>query len=325
MAVKTGTNNADYLTDLVAVYSFFTGAQVGWIDRNTDDTVNGLDGDDLIILYNGNDIANGGNGHDSITDFGTGHDVMTGGYGNDHFYIGVGNNIVDGGYDHDWAHYDYRSENVLVDLGREYGRGAGEDRLISIESASGGTGHDVLVGSAAANTLFGGYGNDHLVGMRGNDILQGGRGDDRLTGDGSGSSAGPRRDSDRDTFVFDDNDFAYPYEVTYDVITDFRRGEDRIDVRGVDADPTTGIDDYFTFDDTPDSAFEEWVDGLDNLLGFTQIRADGSPVIDGDPQEIEYRHVGGNTFIYLSTADGETNADIMLVGTHYLTADDFIL
>lgn len=49
---------------------------------------------------------------------------------------------------------------------------------VTIERASGGSGHDVLVGNAAANILAGGFGDDVLTGGRGADRLDGGFGRD---------------------------------------------------------------------------------------------------------------------------------------------------
>jgi|GEM_PF-5954663 len=56
-----------------------------------------------------------------------------------------------------------------------------------IENAIGGTGHDILRGNAAANTLTGGDGDDTLRGDTGNDILDGGPGIDTALFSGSSS------------------------------------------------------------------------------------------------------------------------------------------
>jgi len=45
----------------------------------------------------------------------------------------------------------------------------------------------------------------------------------------------------------------------------------------------------------------------------------------GDTGEIEYRHDGGYTYIYLSYADTPNSASIRLEGTYNLTAADFVL
>lgn len=91
---------------------------------------------------------------------------------------------------------------------------------VVIENATGGSGHDALIGNSAANTLTGNNGNDTLVGREGNDVLAGGNGKDDLRG-GEGSDSlqgGAGKDllnggggndtlaggADVDTFVFTD-------------------------------------------------------------------------------------------------------------------------
>jgi hypothetical protein len=110
----------------------------------------------------------------------------------------------------------------------------------------------------------------------------------------------------------------------YDTITDFQHGIDRIDVSQVDARPDLVGDQTFTFDSTPDGFWEEWSDGLDGSGGGL-ITSDPGPVIDGEAGEIEYRHDGGYTYVYLSYADGMNDVSIRLHGTIDLTASDFLL
>jgi Ca2+-binding RTX toxin-like protein len=73
-------------------------------------------------------------------------------------------------------------------------------------------GDDIMNGGRGADMLYGGEGDDRLFGSRGVDYLDGGEGADTLTG-GRGS----------DTFAFGDQD----------VITDFKSGEDMIDLNGM--------------------------------------------------------------------------------------------
>jgi hypothetical protein len=49
------------------------------------------------------------------------------------------------------------------------------------------------------------------------------------------------------------------------------------------------------------------------------------PIINAEPGEIEYRHDGGNTYVYLGFGDGLTESSFVLSGTVHLTASDFIL
>lgn len=99
----------------------------------------------------------------------------------------------------------------------------------------------VLTGTAAGNTLVGGRLADTLDGGGGNDGIAGSGGLDRLTG-GAGND------------VFDYNALADSgiLSTTRDVIVDFVRGQDRIDLRTLDANATLSGDQAFggTFVDT---------------------------------------------------------------------------
>ena len=53
---------------------------------------------------------------------------------------------------------------------------------VTIENATGGSGHDKLTGNTVANVLKGNSGNDTLSGGDGNVVLNGGSGSDRLWG-----------------------------------------------------------------------------------------------------------------------------------------------
>jgi Ca2+-binding RTX toxin-like protein len=56
--------------------------------------------------------------------------------------------------------------------------GVAEDTISEFENANGGSGDDVITGSAVANRLVGNGGNDLLIGGEGGDTLVGGLGDD---------------------------------------------------------------------------------------------------------------------------------------------------
>lgn len=97
-----------------------------------------------------------------------------------------------------------------------HGRG-GDDRISGgggTDALFGGAGNDVIDGGPGDDFLFGNEGNDRLDGGPGNDRLKGGLGQDELTG-------GPGRD----IFVFDH------VKEAGDHISDFKPGEDRIDLR----------------------------------------------------------------------------------------------
>ncbi|MBD2026279.1 Calx-beta domain-containing protein [Leptolyngbya sp. FACHB-711] len=75
----------------------------------------------------------------------------------------------------------------------------------------------ILMGTDAPDILVGGLENDYIFGKRGRDRLTGGGGNDQLTG-GSG----------KDRFIFDINSPFNAVTMGVDVITDFRRGKDKI-------------------------------------------------------------------------------------------------
>jgi Ca2+-binding RTX toxin-like protein len=58
------------------------------LSHNGNDTINGGDEPDKIVLGNGNDVVNSGNGKDNLY-AGLGHDTITGGSGNDVFHGSV--------------------------------------------------------------------------------------------------------------------------------------------------------------------------------------------------------------------------------------------
>lgn len=82
---------------------------------------------------------------------------------------------------------------------------------VTVENAFGGSGNDLLIGNAVANTLKGGAGND---------LIYGGGGADKLWG-GAGS----------DTFVFGASSDSRPGAA--DQIFDFTSGSDKIDLTGI--------------------------------------------------------------------------------------------
>ncbi|MDH4564221.1 M10 family metallopeptidase C-terminal domain-containing protein, partial [Pseudomonas sp. BN411] len=99
-------------------------------------------------------------------------------------------------------------------------------------------------GNGLANTLTGNAGNNLLDGGAGNDTLSGGAGNDRLTGGaGKESLAGG---AGNDIFAFGNLADLGLTSTTWDVISDFTRGADRIDLSALDANTATTTNDAFT-------------------------------------------------------------------------------
>jgi len=137
------------------------------------------------------------------------------------------NLLADGTYDFDGAQYDALAgdDRVILpnegtldagnpwDYGRTFSAGAGNDVI------QGGDGDDIISGGDGDDWLFGADGDDRLVGSAGNDILAGGDGSDKLTGS-----------SGKDIFIFTASESGTTRLGEHDTITDFKQGEDKIDI-----------------------------------------------------------------------------------------------
>jgi Ca2+-binding RTX toxin-like protein len=315
----------------------------GYHDPATDDTIYGYAGGDEINIHNGNDTVYGGDDQDNIYDHGTGNDRMYGEGGLDSFWVGLGNDTIDGGDGIDAVFYRLSQQLVALDLESGSAISEGIDTLISIESAYGTSGNDVLLGSAMGNALSGEDGDDRIDGRGGDDILIGGAGSDTIAG-GAGADAltgGAGNDTLDGGTEADDLTGSAGHDVMTggagadlfifrewidvaqgDTIEDFTQGVDKIVVSALDARSDLAGDQAFSFDGTPDGTVEEFLDSLDE--GGVIPNGPG-PHIHGEPGEIEYKHEGGKTYIYLSTHDILTDWAIVLEGTHNLTAGDFSL
>ncbi|MNP27849.1 Serralysin precursor [compost metagenome] len=108
------------------------------------------------------------------------------------------------------------------------------DVVAGIENLIGSNYADKLTGSSGNNVLDGGRGNDQLLGGDGDDTLIGGQGKDLLTG-GAGA----------DVFKFSALQDLGIVSSARDVITDFVRGIDKIDLSMLDANTATSADNPF--------------------------------------------------------------------------------
>ena len=91
-------------------------------------------------------------------------------------------------------------------------------------------GNDSIVGNAGADKLFGGAGNDTLRGGAGNDSLTGGAGADKLFGDaGADTLVGG---VGNDTLTGGAGNDVFVYSGGNDSITDYKAGEDKIEING---------------------------------------------------------------------------------------------
>ncbi|WP_069308522.1 calcium-binding protein, partial [Methylobrevis pamukkalensis] len=115
---------------------------------DSDTTLAGGIGDDIVTGQGGNDTLQGGDGNDILRG-NAGNDEMGGGEGNDTLNGGRGDDEMSGGSGHD---------RLIGDIGRDTLRG--------------GDGNDVMFGGTGADILVGGAGRDRLWGEGGPDIFR---------------------------------------------------------------------------------------------------------------------------------------------------------
>ena len=221
----------------------------------------------------------------------TGQANLTGNSRNNVIYAGKGNNVLDGGAGGDTLSYNSgHTAGVKVSLALTTAQttgGSGTDTIKNFEHLSGTKYADQLTGNSGANKLTGYDGNDTLDGGAGNDTLVGGVGKDVLIG-GAGN----------DIFDFDFLSEMGNTTATCDIIKDFVRGYDKIDLSTLDANTATAVDDAFI--------------GvlIDGNASFTKV---GQLKLVGD---VLYGNMNN---------DSQAEFAIQVVGVTALNASDFIL
>lgn len=185
-----------------------------------------------------------------------------------------------------------------------YGKG-GNDSLY------GEGGNDLLLGGSGNDQLRGGAGNDSLRGDEGNDLLIGGEGADTLLG-GSGRDTlqgGLGRDiltggTEADTFRWASINDSRP-GTARDVVTDYLRGTDMLDIGGIDANTAVAGNQAFAF---LGSALFTGAAGELRSEIFTRADGTGLTLLQAD--------VNG---------DRVADFEIQMNGAYTFTASDFIL
>ena len=162
----------------------------------------------------GNVLANKllGNSGNNVLNGGAGIDTMAGGLGNDTYYVDNAGDVVS---EAPGAGTDTVISTVTRTLGDNQ-----ENLTLAGTAAINGTGNALannIIGNAAANTLTGGLGKDVLEGGGGSDV-----------------------------FVFNASTETGVTSAAWDVINDFVRGQDKLDLRGIDANTATTVNDAFT-------------------------------------------------------------------------------
>ncbi len=222
----------------------FTGAGNVNVTGNADaNTLTGNAGRNVLAGKAGNDILSGLGGND-ILDGGLGADTMKGGLGNDTYFVDSPGDVVSeiggGGID------TVKSMRTFSLADPVHAKGIIENLTLlgfAKGNATGNAAANVITGNAAQNILDGGASKDALNGGGGNDVVIGGLGRDQLTG-GLGA---------------DDFKFKSLSEIgkglTRDVIKDFQRGIDDIDLRSIDTKAGLAGDQAFVFLPAKGAAF----------------------------------------------------------------------
>ncbi len=162
------------------------------------DIINGLGGNDTLNSLGGGDALTGGAGTDTatyvasaagvnvslMTGLGNGGDAqddtlatienLTGSNLDDTLEGDGGTNVLVGGMGIDTVSYDHAAAGVTVNLASTKSQktgGAGSDKLSGFENMTGSGFNDKLTGSTSNNILDGGGGNDILAGGRGSDTF----------------------------------------------------------------------------------------------------------------------------------------------------------
>ncbi|WP_354063690.1 M10 family metallopeptidase C-terminal domain-containing protein [Devosia sp. 2618] len=298
------------------------------------DTLTGGAGNDVFVFRSASEIGNKLGARDIITDFTPGQDKIdlsaidansklagvqdftflagnnaaftkTAGELAWHTEAGTGKTIVQGDTNGDGVH-DFEIEvsgllslkaSDFLGIAKAPTTGGGtpptSPSLEGLNKVIGTAGADKLVGTAGHDYLDGKAGNDTLSGGAGNDVLYGGAGRDVMTG-GAGN----------DVFLFKSVAEMGSTGATRDVITDFTKGQDKIDLSGVDANTKTAGDQAFTFLTGDGQSFTHKA----GELAWHYEAAQNRTVIQGD-----------------TNGDGVHDFEIQLTGHIQLGAGDLVL
>jgi Ca2+-binding RTX toxin-like protein len=299
----TGSNYNDKLTGNAAANLLNGGAGNDVLNGGADlDRMTGGDGSDLYYVDNIRDVVVETNatastgGSDTVYSFlsvytlganvengrllTSGVAALAGNSLDNTLYAGAGNNVLDGSTGIDTASYLFAGSAVTASLALTTAQatgGSGADTLLAIENLTGSSYNDRLTGNATANLLNGGSGNDILIGGMGKDVLIGGAGND----------------------IFDFNAVAETglTSSTWDIISDFTRGADKIDLSTLDANTATVTNEAFN-----------------SIIGSTAAFSAAGQL------KVSAGVLYGNT-----DADSAAEFAIQIVGLNSATTADFIL
>lgn len=261
------------------------------------DDLNGGSGDDHLIGNGGSDTLSGVDGADLMFG-GSGGDMIDGGQKADEIYGGGGRDTLDGGLSRDLVYGG--------DSGDMLDGGGSRDALL------GDAGQDTLRGEQDVDALFGGGSDDTLFGGSGADDLIGGRGVDDLRG-GSG----------RDTFIWLDQTESGETVNSADVVGDFERGSDKIDLSFVEGGIITedilvqismGTYTGGSYENGDEDAVQLHFIGQDDFSG------------ESGTGEVRWQIAGDDVRVRVDiSGNGTSDLDIIVSDVSNLSASDFVL
>ena len=159
-------------------------------------TLNGGDGNDLLIGGGGNDTLIGGIGNDYLN-AGAGFNTMIGGVGDDVYTFtdatvnqldtvvelaGEGTDLLNFASVTSAINANLTSDTALATMSHRLVQAGAAGQAANFENVNGGSANDFITGNALANVIYGNGGNDTLNGGDGSDQLDGGMGNDLLIG-----------------------------------------------------------------------------------------------------------------------------------------------
>ena len=323
--VTGGETTGDTYTAIENLTGAYDFANMLYVDANANvliggiesDELSGREGSDTLYGWRGADTLLGGDGDDYLyddrqdlsrgsegdsLDGGVGADVMAGGLGDDIYYVDNPLDLV--------SERDAEGFDIVHSTASSWVMGGNVEKIILDKArdidATGNSIANVMVGNRGSNELLGLEGNDSLRGGGDNDMLDGGLGNDVLLGGGGDDILIGGFGADRLTGDLGNDLFTYNAVSDSaagglrDLIRDFLQGADRFDVSAIDA-VAGGDDDAFTY------------------IGRKRFTGEA-----GELRAVDY-DVGRTVISGDVDGDGVADFQAVVLGSHTLTVDDFIL
>jgi len=275
------------------------GAAKNGTGNRLDNSVTGNGAGNILRGGAGKDTLSGMAGDDTL-DGGTGADLMIGGTGNDFYIVDDAGDVVK----------ELASEGTdTVSSSISYALTHGVENLILTGQAKNGTGNElnnILVGNASANELDGGAGNDRLIGGDGVDRMTGGAGNDVFVAEINATKSAGRTGP-----------------ISVDLVLDFARGQDKIDLSGIDANANRSGHQAFNwmgYNIGTQGAGELSMQTFGNMNAAEFALGMDLDGIDGDSL-----FTGPVTVLFGNVDGGAKDFAMVFVGTNTLSASDFIL